>query len=61
MIGRLMPIAVFVLLGVLLARRPENRRHRRPDLPSPLIGKPMPDVLRCRCWDRRRRSSTATT
>jgi cytochrome c biogenesis protein CcmG/thiol:disulfide interchange protein DsbE len=41
MIGRIVPIAVFVLLGVLLAVGLKIADHKT-DLPSPLIGKPMP-------------------
>lgn len=41
MIGRILPIAVFVLLGVLLAVGLKIADHKT-DLPSPLIGKPMP-------------------
>ena len=41
MIGRLVPILVFVLLGILLAAGLRIADHKE-DLPSPLIGKPMP-------------------
>jgi cytochrome c biogenesis protein CcmG/thiol:disulfide interchange protein DsbE len=41
MIGRLVPILVFVLLGVLLAVGLKIADHKT-DLPSPLVGKPMP-------------------
>ena len=41
MIGRILPIAVFVLLGALLAVGLKIADHKE-DLPSPLIGKPMP-------------------
>jgi cytochrome c biogenesis protein CcmG/thiol:disulfide interchange protein DsbE len=41
MIGRLIPIAVFVLLGVLLAVGLKIADHKT-DLPSPLVGRPMP-------------------
>ena len=41
MIGRILPIAVFVLLGVLLAVGLKIADHKT-ELPSPLIGKPMP-------------------
>lgn len=41
MIGRLVPILVFVLLGILLAFGLKIADHKE-DLPSPLIGKPMP-------------------
>jgi len=41
MIGRLVPIAVFVLLGVLLAVGLKIA-DKKTDLPSPLVGKPMP-------------------
>jgi cytochrome c biogenesis protein CcmG/thiol:disulfide interchange protein DsbE len=40
-IGRLAPILVFVLLGALLAFGLRIADHKE-DLPSPLIGKPMP-------------------
>ena len=41
MIGRLVPIGIFLLLGVLLAVGLKIADHKE-DLPSPLIGKPMP-------------------
>ena len=41
MIGRILPIAVFVLLGLLLAVGLKIADHKT-ELPSPLIGKPMP-------------------
>jgi len=41
MIGRILPVAVFALLGVLLAVGLKIADHKT-DLPSPLIGKPMP-------------------
>ena len=41
MIGRLLPIGIFVLLGLLLAVGLKIADHKE-DLPSPLIGKPMP-------------------
>jgi len=41
MIGRLVPIIIFVLLGGLLAFGLKIADHKT-DLPSPLIGKPMP-------------------
>ena len=41
MISRLVPIGVFLLLGVLLAVGLKIADHKE-DLPSPLIGKPMP-------------------
>lgn len=41
MIGRILPIAVFVLLGALLAVGLKIADHKT-ELPSPLIGKPMP-------------------
>ncbi len=41
MIGRLLPIGIFVLLGILLAVGLKIADHKE-DLPSPLIGKPMP-------------------
>jgi cytochrome c biogenesis protein CcmG/thiol:disulfide interchange protein DsbE len=41
MIGRIIPIAVFVLLGVLLAVGLKIA-DKKTELPSPLIGKPMP-------------------
>jgi cytochrome c biogenesis protein CcmG/thiol:disulfide interchange protein DsbE len=41
LIGRILPIAVFVLLGVLLAVGLKIADHKT-ELPSPLIGKPMP-------------------
>lgn len=41
MIGRLVPIAVFVLLGILLAVGLKIADHKS-DLPSPLVGRPMP-------------------
>jgi cytochrome c biogenesis protein CcmG/thiol:disulfide interchange protein DsbE len=40
-IGRILPIAVFVLLGALLAVGLKIADHKT-ELPSPLIGKPMP-------------------
>ena len=42
MIGRLVPIGVFVLLGVLLAVGLKIADHKT-DLPSPLVGRPMPN------------------
>lgn len=42
MIGRLIPIIVFVLLGFLLAAGLKIADHKT-DLPSPLIGKKMPE------------------
>jgi len=42
MIGRLIPILAFLLLGVLLAVG-LTIADRKTELPSPLIGKPMPD------------------
>jgi cytochrome c biogenesis protein CcmG/thiol:disulfide interchange protein DsbE len=41
LIGRILPIAVFVLLGALLAVGLKIADHKT-ELPSPLIGKPMP-------------------
>jgi len=41
MITRLVPIVVLLLLGVLLAVGLTNSEHKE-DLPSPLIGKPIP-------------------
>jgi cytochrome c biogenesis protein CcmG/thiol:disulfide interchange protein DsbE len=41
LIGRILPIAVFVLLGVLLAVGLKIADHKT-ELPSPLICKPMP-------------------
>jgi cytochrome c biogenesis protein CcmG/thiol:disulfide interchange protein DsbE len=41
MIARLLPIAIFVLLGVLLAVGLKIADHKS-DLPSPLVGRPMP-------------------
>ena len=41
MIGRIVPIAVFLLLGVLLAVGLKIADHKT-DLPSPLVGRPMP-------------------
>ncbi len=41
MIGRILPVALFLLLGVLLAVGLKIADHKT-DLPSPLIGKPMP-------------------
>ena len=41
MIGRIVPIAVFVVLGVLLAVGLKIA-DKKTELPSPLIGKPMP-------------------
>jgi cytochrome c biogenesis protein CcmG/thiol:disulfide interchange protein DsbE len=41
MIGRLVPVIVFGLLGILLAVGLKIADHKS-DLPSPLIGKPMP-------------------
>jgi cytochrome c biogenesis protein CcmG/thiol:disulfide interchange protein DsbE len=41
LIGRILPIAVFVLLGILLAVGLKIADHKT-ELPSPLIGKPMP-------------------
>jgi cytochrome c biogenesis protein CcmG/thiol:disulfide interchange protein DsbE len=42
MIGRLIPIGVFVVLGILLAVGLKIA-DKKEDLPSPLIGKPMPE------------------
>jgi len=42
MIGRVIPIVVFVVLGVLLAVGLKIA-DKKGDLPSPLIGKPMPE------------------
>lgn len=42
MIGRILPIALFVLLGVLLAVGLKIADHKT-DLPSPLIGKRIPE------------------
>jgi cytochrome c biogenesis protein CcmG/thiol:disulfide interchange protein DsbE len=41
MIGRILPIALFVLLGVLLAVGLKIA-DKKGDLPSPLVGRPMP-------------------
>ena len=41
MIGRLLPVGIFLLLGVLLAVGLKIADHKT-DLPSPLVGKPMP-------------------
>jgi cytochrome c biogenesis protein CcmG/thiol:disulfide interchange protein DsbE len=41
MIGRILPIAIFIALGVLLAVGLKIADHKT-ELPSPLIGKPMP-------------------
>lgn len=41
MIGRILPVALFLLLGILLAVGLKIADHKA-DLPSPLIGKPMP-------------------
>jgi len=41
MIGRIVPIAVFLLLGVLLAVGLKIADHKT-ELPSPLVGRPMP-------------------
>jgi cytochrome c biogenesis protein CcmG/thiol:disulfide interchange protein DsbE len=41
MIGRILPIAAFLLLGALLAVGLKIADHKT-ELPSPLIGKPMP-------------------
>jgi len=41
MIGRILPIALFLLLGVLLAVGLKIADHKT-ELPSPLLGKPMP-------------------
>jgi cytochrome c biogenesis protein CcmG, thiol:disulfide interchange protein DsbE len=41
MIGRLLPILIFVLLGVLLAAGLKIADHKT-EIPSPLIGKPLP-------------------
>jgi len=41
MIGRLVPIGAFLVLGILLAVGLKIADHKE-DLPSPLIGKPMP-------------------
>lgn len=41
MIGRVLPIAIFIALGVLLAVGLKIADHKT-ELPSPLIGKPMP-------------------
>ena len=42
MITRLVPILILLLLGVLLAVGLSNSDHKE-DLPSPLIGKPIPE------------------
>jgi cytochrome c biogenesis protein CcmG/thiol:disulfide interchange protein DsbE len=42
MIGRLIPIGIFVVLGILLAVGLKIA-DKKEDLPSPLIGKPMPE------------------
>jgi hypothetical protein len=42
MIGRLLPIALFLALGLLLAAGLKIADHKT-EIPSPLIGKPMPD------------------
>ncbi len=42
MISRLLPLALFILLGVLLAVG-LTRSDKKSELPSPLIGKPMPE------------------
>jgi len=42
MITRLIPFLVLLLLGVLLAAGLSNSEHKE-DLPSPLIGKPIPE------------------
>jgi cytochrome c biogenesis protein CcmG/thiol:disulfide interchange protein DsbE len=42
MIGRLLPIALFLALGLLLAAGLQIADHKT-EIPSPLIGKPMPD------------------
>ena len=42
MIGRLIPIGVFLVLGILLAVGLKIA-DKKEDLPSPLIGKPMPE------------------
>lgn len=42
MIGRLLPLAVFVLLGILLGVGLKIADHKT-DLPSPLIGKKLPE------------------
>lgn len=41
MIGRLIPVIVFVLLGILLAVGLKIADHKT-EIPSPLIGKPLP-------------------
>lgn len=41
MIGRLVPVIVFVLLGILLAAGLKIA-DRKTEIPSPLIGKPLP-------------------
>jgi cytochrome c biogenesis protein CcmG/thiol:disulfide interchange protein DsbE len=41
MIGRVVPLAIFVVLGILLAVGLKIA-DKKSDLPSPLIGKPMP-------------------
>ena len=41
MIGRLLPILIFVLLGILLAVGLRIADHKT-EIPSPLIGKPLP-------------------
>ncbi len=42
MIGRLIPVAIFLALGVLLAVGLKIADHKS-EIPSPLIGKPMPE------------------
>lgn len=41
MIGRLVPVILFVLLGILLAAGLKIADHKT-EIPSPLIGKPLP-------------------
>lgn len=41
MIGRLAPVIIFVLLGILLAAGLKIADHKT-EIPSPLIGKPLP-------------------
>lgn len=41
MIGRLLPVIIFVLLGILLAAGLRIADHKT-EIPSPLIGKPLP-------------------
>jgi cytochrome c biogenesis protein CcmG/thiol:disulfide interchange protein DsbE len=42
MIGRLLPVAIFLALGILLAVGLKIADHKT-EIPSPLIGKPMPE------------------